>query len=31
MHGPVERGGVGEGLVGEMMGFEVAPDRLDGA
>ena len=25
----VERDGVGEGLVGEVMGLEVAPDRLD--
>ena len=24
-----ERDGVGEGLVGEVMGLEVAPDRLD--
>ena len=29
MDGLVEGGGVGEGLVGEVMGFEVAPDRLD--
>ena len=29
MDGLVERGGVGEGLVGEMMGLEVAPDELD--
>ena len=27
--GVVERDGVGEGLVGEVMGLEVAPDRLD--
>ena len=27
--GLVERGDVGEGLVGEMMRLEVAPDRLD--
>jgi hypothetical protein len=25
----VERDGFGEGLVGEVMGLEVAPDRLD--
>ena len=29
MDGLVERVGVGEGLVGEVMGLEVAPDRLD--
>src|SRR5271166_2465809 len=29
MDGLVEGGGVGEGLVGEVMGLEVAPDRLD--
>jgi hypothetical protein len=29
MDGLVERSGVGEGLVGEVMGLEVAPDRLD--
>ena len=29
MDGSVESVGVGEGLVGEVMGLEVAPDRLD--
>src|SRR5271157_4075242 len=29
MDGLVERVGVGEGLVGEVMGLEIAPDRLD--
>ena len=29
MDGLVERGGVGEGLVGEMMSLKVAPDELD--
>ena len=29
MDGVVERGGVGEGLVGEVMGLKIAPDRLD--
>src|SRR5271168_3413934 len=29
MDGVVERGGVGEGLVGEMMRLEVAPHRFD--
>ena len=29
MDGVVERDGVGEGLVGEMMRLEVAPHRLD--
>jgi len=29
VNGPVEVVGVGEGLVGEVMGFEIAPDGLD--
>ena len=29
MDGLFERGGVGEGLVGEVIGFEIVPDRLD--
>ena len=29
MDGGVEGFGVGEGLVGEMMGFEIMPDDLD--
>src|SRR5271169_3201529 len=29
MDGLVERVGVGEGLVGEVMGLKIAPDRLD--
>jgi hypothetical protein len=29
MDGLVERGGVGEGLVDEVMGLEVALDRFD--
>ena len=29
MDGLVERGDVGEGLVGEVMGLKIAPDRLD--
>jgi hypothetical protein len=29
MDGLIERAGVGEGVVGEAMGLEVAPDRLD--
>ena len=29
MNGPVEIVGVGEGLVGRMVGFEIAPDELD--
>ena len=29
VNGPVEIVGVGEGLVGQMMGFEIAPDELD--
>ena len=29
MDGLVECGGVGEGLMGEAMGFEVTPDRPD--
>jgi hypothetical protein len=29
MDGLVERGGVSEGLVGEMRGLEVAPDELE--
>jgi hypothetical protein len=27
MDGLVERVGIGEGLVGEVMGLEIAPDR----
>ena len=29
VNGPVEVVGVGEGLVGEMVGFEIAPDGFD--
>ena len=29
MDGLVEGGDVGEGLVGEVMGLKIAPDRLD--
>ena len=29
MDGLVKRVGVDEGLVGEVMGLEIAPDRLD--
>ena len=29
MDGAIERVGVGEGLVGEMMGFEIVPDNLN--
>jgi len=29
MDGLIERVGIGEGFVGEMMGLEIAPDGLD--